>query len=147
MAAIEKARPSPFSAIRGTSQACSEATNTPSVPTPVKMPKKTRTCPVVLIVPAPRTVPLSSRPSLPEPKLPSDQIAQAIADFGVPGHGRLSARTRIEIDIMPAPVAVQTASSGFKLADEVSPLHTKTSISLVCASGDGGGPSSSTIIR
>jgi len=59
----------------------------------------------------------------------------------------LSTGARVEIDVVPTAVAVKLASGPFQLSDEVSSIHAETSISLVCMSGDGGGPSSSTIIR
>ncbi len=54
---------------------------------------------------------------------------------------------QIQVDIVPIAVSVENAAGGFQLAGKISPFHTKTSISLVWAFSEGGGPSSSIIIR
>ena len=86
-------------------------------------------------------------PSPSQPKLAADQTTKAIPNFGVPRDGSLVAGLRVQVDIVPIAVSVENAPGGFQFADKISPFHTKTSISLVWAFSEGGGPSSSIIIR
>ena len=85
--------------------------------------------------------------SSPEPKLAADQAAEAIPNFGMSWNASLAAALLIQIDVVPTAVSVEDAAGGFEFADEISAVHTKTSISLVWAFSEGGGPSSSIIIR
>lgn len=82
-----------------------------------------------------------------ESKLTTDQTAEAVPKLGMSWHRSFPARAWAEIDVVLASVAVEKTSGRFQFADKVAAFHTKTSISLVCASEEGGGSSSSIIIR
>jgi len=84
---------------------------------------------------------------LSKPKLSTDEIAETLADFGVPWDGSFATCLRIDVDVVPAAVSMETTAGGLQFADQFSPFYTKTSISLVWAFSEGGGPSSSIIIR
>jgi hypothetical protein len=78
-----------------------------------------------------------------DPKLLLDQFAEGSRNLSVPRNGRLASGVRVPVDVVPPSVTIQMTSGRGQFANEVLPLHTRTSIS---AAPGGGGSSVSIII-
>lgn len=65
-----------------------------------------------------------------DPQLLPNQLAQALLDLAVSGYGRNLTCPRIQVEVVPRPVAFQRATGEAELPDELATLQIDTSISF-----------------
>ena len=76
-----------------------------------------------------------------EPQLLIDQPGQAVLEFPMSRHGRLPSVARIDVDVVFAAMALQTASLVDKVSDELPPFQgssTRSSVDPYFSTGSGG---------